>query len=601
MKILLRKILLIFLVLYFVQCVPSKKIDSKQLNEIEKTINNYPINKRLVKWDSLLNSNDIDVLTKAHFQFDKANDLQIYNQEKRSIDYYNAALRTFKKFHKKEMIAKTLVNLGVSHAFLHHKSIAGKKILEGLKIANELDNDYIKSRAYGELAHIYYLNNNKEKAVDYLKKTIKMYKKMKDTAAFSAIYNNIGIIYKEEGKLKEAYNFFLKSIYLKDSINNPISLVESYSNLGDLIFLYKKDKKKALNYYRKALKIVQKNQYNPAEVYENLANIYVEMKQLDSAKYFIQKALKFAPENYEDKIHLYNTYLYFLLEQKKDTEALSILKIKDSLYNNQQELNEKENEKNIENKLSILSQQRQLQQARQLNKKNKIIFIFIIIIFILGLLISYQLNRLDRLNYKQEQFRLEQKVLRSQMNPHFIFNILSSIQNSLIENKPIVSATYLAKFAQLIRQNFDFVQKRNISLKEELQMLRNYLDTQKFRYKDKFDYQIIVDSSVNQAMTVIPPMILQPFIENAIEHGFKQIDYKGQIRVEIYKKQDKLCFKITDNGSGFQPKNDQKEHALDIFRKRLSMMSKATIDSYKITKLKQGTQVVFCLPYSEEI
>jgi len=573
--------------------------NQNKLEEIKKNFGKFPVTQRVKKWDSLIRSDTINELTKAYLMFEKANDLQNLEKNNKSIENYQSALLIFEKFNKNEMIAKTFVNMGISHAYLNHKKSATKYILKGLKIGEKLNNDYIKSRAYGELAHIYYLNNNKEKAIEYLKKTGKMYQNLKDTAALSAIFNNIGIIYREKGRIKEAYNYTLKSLRLKDSIANPIGLIESLNNLGRLIYLYKKDKKQAIKYYQKALKIAHKIQYNSKDIYKNLSLLYKETGELDSAKYYIKKALKPAPDNYKERIGLYNTYLLLLLKQKKDSEALSILKIKDSLFKLNQELNDKINEKNIENKLAILSQQKQLEQARQLNKKNRIIFIFIIIIFILGLLISYQLNRVDSLKYKQERFLLEQKVLLSQMNPHFIFNVLSSIQNSLIENKPIISATYLAKFAQLIRQNFDFIQKKNISLKEELKMLRNYLDTQSFRYKEKFDYQINIDPSINQANTEIPPMILQPFVENAIEHGFKQIDYKGQLIIKIFKKQEKICFEITDNGSGYNPKNDQKEHALDIFKKRLKLMGKEAIDSYEITKLGQGTKIVFCLPHKE--
>ncbi len=577
------------------QCQQSPSQNHSYIDNLTKKILKYPIEQRLKKWDSLLISGNLSDIDKAYILFQNALDLSSIKKEDQAITDYRKALKIFQKYNIKEMIAKTRVNMGICYAYMNKKNRATQSLFKGLELATELNDTAIISRVYGELAHIYYLNHNLDKAIEYLKKTGDMYQKIKDTEGISAIYNNIAIIYKEQGKLKEAYEYTLKSMDFKKNLRDPISLIESYNNLGALTFLYTKDKVRALGYYHKALKLAKKSNYQPANVYENMADLYSETGQKDSAEYFLYKALSISSNTLKDQIQIYNKLLHNTLEKKNDTAALKLLKIKDSLTEALNKFNSRENQKAIESNLALLNKQKQLTQAQQLNKKNRIIFIFIILIFLLGLLISYQLNRLDRLNLKQNQFILEQKVLRSQMNPHFIFNVLSSIQNSLVENKPIISATYLSKFAQLIRQNFEYIQKRYINLNEELKMIRNYLETQKFRYKDKFDYQIIVDEDINQQATKIPPMILQPFVENAIEHGFKGINYKGQLTIKIYKNNNQICFEIIDNGNGFQPKNDHKEHALDIFKKRLKLMGKEAMESFKITKLPQGTKVQFCL------
>ncbi len=566
-------------------------------SKIKKEIFKYPIKQRIVKWDSLMNLYQHDDLSRAYILFERGSDYSsLDNNEKANTDL-ERALVIFKKYHLEEMMAKTYVNMGISYAFDGKKNTATQYIFKGLDLALQLKNNRIISRAYGELAHIYYLYGNKDEAIKYLKKSGEMYQKMKDTDAISAVYNNIGIIYQEEHRTKEAIEYIKKSINLKDSTKtDPLYLIEGYGNLGALIYTYTHNRQKAFTYYYKALEIAKRHHIEPDMIYENIAHYYEDTGNIDSAKYYIQKILNHHSNgNYQKKIDLYDKLLYFDLKQKKDTEALSLLNIRDSLYKMQQKILNEENQKSIESNLELLNQQKQLEQAKQINNKNRIIFIFIIIIFLLGLLISYQLNRLDKLKYKQEQFILEQKVLRSQMNPHFIFNVLGSIQGSLIENQPIISATYLSKFAQLIRQNFDYVQKKQISLKEELEMVQNYIDTQKFRYKDKFDYEISVDEQLLQESVFIPPMILQPFVENAIEHGFKNISYKGKLKITVTKKDDKVCFEIIDNGLGYQPKEDHKEHALDIFKKRLRLLGKEAIESFKIIRLNQGTKVIFCI------
>ncbi len=584
----------LMILLNFVSC----KKDSKpplHIESVKKEVFKYPIKKRLAKWDSLINLYRSDDLSLAYLLFERGSDYSSLDENNKANNDLEKALEIFKKYHLKEMMAKTYVNMGISYAFAGKKNTATQYIFKGLDLALALKKPEIISRAYGELAHIYYLYENKDKAIEYLKKSGKMYQQMKDTEAISATYNNIAILYQEQNRLKEAIEYTKKSLKLKDSAKTePLYLLEGYNNLGALYYAYTHDKQKAFKYYRKALKIARQHQIKPVLIYQNLVDLYEDIGKIDSAKYYINQILSYNIDNNQTKINLYDKLLYFDLMQKKDTEALSLLKIRDSLYKIQQKIINEENQKTIESNMALLNEQKRLEQARQLNKKNRIIFIFIIVIFLLGLLISYQLNRLDKLRFKQEQFILEQKVLRSQMNPHFIFNILGSIQNSLIQNKPIVSATYLSKFAQLIRQNFDYIQKKQISLKEELDMLRNYLDTQKFRFKDKFNYHIYLDEQLVKEQVFIPPMILQPLVENAIEHGFHNISYQGVLNINIYKKDDKICFEIIDNGKGYLPKNDSKEHALDILKKRLRLFGKDVIESFKIERLSQGTKVSFC-------
>ena len=591
-------VLFIFIaIISFNSCKKEHKT-AFDFSKIKRKILKYPIKERIAKWDSLINLYQSDDLSTAYLLFERGSDYSSLNNNKKANEDLEKALEIFKQYHLKEMMAKTYVNIGISYAFDGKKNTATQYIFKGLDLALQLKNNNIISRAYGELAHIYYLYGNKDKAIEYLKKSGEMYQKMKDTEAISATYNNIAIIYQEKHRTKDAINYIKKSIKLKDSSKtDPLYLIEGYGNLGALTYTDTHDKQKAFEYYGKALKIAKRYHIEPNLIYINMANYYEDVGKIDSAKYYISKILKINNnnDNYQDKIDLYDKLLYLDLKQKKDTEALSLLNIRDSLNKIQQKIINDENQKTIESNLALLNQQKQLEQAKQINNKNRIIFIFIIIIFLLGLLISYQLNRLDKLKYKQEQFILEQKVLRSQMNPHFIFNVLGSIQRSLIENKPIISATYLSKFAQLIRQNFEYVQKKQISLKEELEMIQNYIDAQKFRYKDKFDYEIIVDEQLSKEQVFIPPMILQPFVENAIEHGFKNISYKGKLKITVTKKDDKVCFEIIDNGVGYKPKKDYKEHALDIFKKRLKLLGKEAVESFKIIRLNQGTKVSFCI------
>jgi len=593
----LRRLLLLLIIL-LVSCrneYDNKWIE-KYYTQVEKDFSKLPIQNRIKKWDSILNQPSLSEMEKAYVYFFKSRDLAYLSKDNDAIAYNEKALEIFQKYNNSLMVAKAHINIGISYAFTNRKATAMDHLIKGLNIANEFKNKKLISRVYSEFSHIYYSYGDKKQALEYLKKTILIQKELNDSIGLSATYLNSAIIEQELGEIEKAYHFALKAVTIDTLMNNEVYLVNSYRTLGKILFLLKKDTLQAFKYYDKALKLANEIDSNNSFIYEDKSDVFSQIKQIDSAIYYIKEAIAAGSENISDNIRFYKKMTYLELTKKNDLEILKLVKIKDSLVDYSEKLKQEEDKKNIERTVTLSNKQKQLVQVKQINKKNRIIFIFVILTFILGILISYQLNHFDKLKYKQEKYILEQKVLRSQMNPHFIFNVLTSIQNSLIQNNPIVSATYLSKFAQLIRANFDHVKKSCISLKDELKVLINYLETQKFRYKDKFDYIIDIDEKINQEKMMVPPMILQPFVENAIEHGFKNISYKGELKVKIYTQQNKICFEILDNGSGYFPKKNKEEHALDIFKRRLELMGKEVLNSYHIKNLEHGTKVVFCIP-----
>jgi LytS/YehU family sensor histidine kinase len=182
------------------------------------------------------------------------------------------------------------------------------------------------------------------------------------------------------------------------------------------------------------------------------------------------------------------------------------------------------------------------------------------------------------------------------MNPHFIFNTLSAIQNTLLDNEPIKLAIYISKFALLIRQNFDFVNKKTISLSDEIDALKNYMDMQNLRFNNRFDYEINISNAINISKTEIPPLLIQPFIENAIEHGFRNKTEKGIIIINISKKEKYICYEIIDNGKGYSiTKINSRTHAIDIFKKRLKLIDTKDKKTFSISSSTNGTIIKFKL------
>ncbi len=590
------KHIIFFSTILFYSC-QKKKSGNFDFEKVKKEIIQAPIKKRIAKWDSLIKLHKYDTLA-GYLYYQRGYTHYFLSKNREAIKDFKKAIKLFKIRKNKALLAKSYIYTGSSYNSLGEQDIASQYILRGLNLAQKIDKPEILSLAYSELSQIFFKNKDYDKSIEYLNKSAGIYKEINDTPSLIMVYNNIAMIYLNQKRNREALDYFLKIKELnpKESDVEPYNLAILYYNLGHITYDVTKNKERALKYLDKSLEISRKNGIKPIFAYQFLASIFEKTNQLDSAKYYAKKSIIINKnDDYKELVNSYDILIRLSLKQKNDTFLLKLIKIKDSLNTLNHETVNKNNQKVLKKNIMLLDQQKELLQAKKINKKNKIIFIFIIIVFILGLIISFQFNRFDILKHKQELIVLEQKILRSQMSPHFIFNVLSSIQNSLLENNPVVSATYLSKFAKLMRQNFDYIQKKQIKLTEELGMLRNYLETQKFRFKDKFNYQINVDKELSDKDYFVPPMILQPFVENAIKHGFANISYKGLITINVLKKDDRICFEIIDNGTGYMPPiDDDKEHALSIFKKRLFILGKDAYDSFKISRLEQGTKVEFC-------
>ncbi len=154
---------------------------------------------------------------------------------------------------------------------------------------------------------------------------------------------------------------------------------------------------------------------------------------------------------------------------------------------------------------------------------------------------------------ENQTIELEQSILQEQMNPHFIFNALTAIHSHVLRGKSVQAVEYLEMLSKLLFQVFSNAYKKFVSIDSELDTLHSYFKLQQLRFFNKFNYSIEVDPAINSSIMCIPPMMIQPFVENAIEHGISGLDKKGLITVKMEISNDLLQCKIVDNGKGYYP------------------------------------------------
>lgn len=214
--------------------------------------------------------------------------------------------------------------------------------------------------------------------------------------------------------------------------------------------------------------------------------------------------------------------------------------------------------------------------------------------------------------YQKQVAHLELRTLQLQMNPHFVFNALNSIQSFVVSNDTLKANNYLSKFARLIRMFLDSSRARFITLEEEVELLQLYCEMEKLRFESKFDFEISVSKTLDPNLE-IPSMIIQPFLENAINHGLRFKKSRGQLKVEFSETEDLIHCTITDDGIGRekasfftdQNKINYKSQGLSITTERIATLNKTTDTQLelKIDDLYQrgtiediGTKVSFTFP-----
>jgi ligand-binding sensor domain-containing protein/two-component sensor histidine kinase len=239
------------------------------------------------------------------------------------------------------------------------------------------------------------------------------------------------------------------------------------------------------------------------------------------------------------------------------------------------------------------------------------------------IMVMSRIGRINRKHRIEKQFLemerqyadLEQKALRLQMNPHFIFNTLNSIQSYMISNEADTAIEYLAKFARLMRQVLTNSRESFIPVREEIVALRYYLEIEQLRFDDKFEFTISIDDTIDEDFTGIPPMIIQPYVENAIIHGLMYKKGRGTIAIRLEQRSTHLFCIIEDDGVGREKAMqmakesglERKSSGMMITQQRLDILNKNDEKELKVNVVDKvdeqgiacGTRVEIKMPVVE--
>ncbi len=480
------------------------------------------------------------------------------------------------------------------------------------------------SIAYGSIGLMYYYQEDWEKALEFCFKKLPLSHARNDLWEVSKTYNTIAQIYNAKAGYDSALLYLRKGLQLNNKMNYPQMIASSYNEIAST-FLLISQLDSAEWYINKAFDIASEiDDTELVNYYITLGNVYRSKGQTADALQNITKAYSIGKEqNLPMVVHDASILLSDIYSSMDRNDlAYKYLKeynqLKDSIINADylRQVTRMELQYDFDKKQKAAEYERMEERIIHENRirNQNLIMLSLLILVILVAVISYILLRHNRLRSKYAQIDLEQRLLRAQMNPHFIFNSLSAVQDFILSGKPQKANTFLTKIARLMRNILENSREEFITLEKEIETVRLYLDLQQLRFETGFDYSIDLDNKIDPENISIPPMFTQPCVENSIEHGLLHSKEKGRMNISFRFCNGLMMLEVTDNGVGRKEaavssdkRKEKKSVSTQVTNERLENFRKTLRQnniSIEVTDLFEndhpaGTKVIMMLPYKK--
>lgn len=556
-----------------------------------------------------------------------ANDYSQKSMPEKALAYHDKTITLLKSIKSYDEMHVASLGKASLYVIMEKNKEAIPLIYAALKFFEQDPVRYVEQMSYTMtmLSKVYSGQKQYEKAIYYDLKAIGYYDAfykefpLRHTLYLKALcYNDIAFCYSRLNKFDESIAYSKKSLAIAKKIGADPQIALSLARMGESnIKLSRFDEAEKL--YREALSmetLLMANDNLPITMSTlGLGMLYLEKGDLDQASLyanrgfalskesrniFMQKqgadllyTINFKTKNFEKALEMYKYY-------EKIVDSSQILESKGAFE--KQQLQYEFEKKELNYKLAS--------QEKEAAKNNWLIVLSgALAILLLGVYFYYRNNKQKHAIAGLEKNQIKQKLLITQMNPHFIFNSIDNIQGLIHDKKDDDAVNYLSKFSRLTRQILENSNENYISLSEEVEMIENYLSIQQLLYSNKFSYSIEVEDAIDTETILLPPMLTQPFIENAIKHGLGNRDENGMIEIYFYQKESKLFFEVLDNGKGFDIEKKATSHkslAMTITKERLVNYTKNTdfaVEAHNIKDSNEnivGAKISFEIPYIYE-
>ncbi|WP_300021852.1 tetratricopeptide repeat protein [uncultured Maribacter sp.] len=546
----------------------------------------------------------------------------------KSLDLYQQALKASVEADNIEFRVYSLNMIST----VHRRTDAFKSALDysqdALELAETVANPNLGLKksiivSLNSIGSIYQMLEQYELAIEKYEKAMLLEKELDDKLGLAINHLNLGECYESQGKLEPGLKNFRKSLVYYELMDSSTGKIKANYNIAH-VYVHQGKVKEAINILEtNLLKAISLNDKKIiTTIYINLGWANIRLEDYDAAETNLESGLALA-EKYEFNIEIadankflselwikkddYEKGMKYFKESKKYeeriTNALNLRYVNDMILRYESQIRA--------NQLERLAQENESVRLRLKKNKTMLIIIGISLILLIGIL--YILYRQSQLNADKKLLTLEQSMLRSQMNPHFLFNSLNSIKLYIINNEKKNAVHYLNKFSKLVRKILEASSQREITLAEELETVELYMNIENIRFSNEINFNVHIKDDIDPHNIKIPSLILQPFLENALWHGLSSKDGLKNIDLEVKKgKSGFIEIVITDNGVGRDAAEKIKDSKLlkrksvgiDITKERLANFSRDyenffhvdIIDKFDDNTNPIGTQIVIYIP-----
>ncbi|WP_289644191.1 tetratricopeptide repeat-containing sensor histidine kinase [Maribacter aestuarii] len=507
---------------------------------------------------------------------------------KSALDYSQEALELAETVENpsdglKRSINVSLNSIGNIYQVLEQYDLAIDKFSQSMALESELGNKLGLAINHQNIGECYEAQGKLDLALNSFETSLKFNKEINSKRGITICNYSIAHVLVHQGKTDEAIAILKKTLEEAKILGDQKIITSIYVNLG---FAYIKNENYIDAEYNLNESLSLAKQYNlPAEIAES----YKFLSELQIKKDNFEKGMKFYKEfkKYEEQI----------------TSNLNLRYVNDMIVRY-------ESEKRT-NQIETLAKENE--SVRQKLRKNRTMLLISGIALALLAGILYILYRQYQLNSEKKLLTLEQTMLRSQMNPHFLFNSLNSIKLYIINNEKKNAVHYLNKFSKLVRKILEASSQREISLAEELETVELYMNIENIRFSNEINFKINIAAELDVHNIKIPSLILQPFLENALWHGLSLKEGEKNITLDVEKGQNGFInIAITDDGLGRDAAEKIKESkvlkrksvGIDITKERLANFSRdyqnsfhvEIIDLFDEKNKASGTKIVLHIP-----
>jgi tetratricopeptide (TPR) repeat protein/anti-sigma regulatory factor (Ser/Thr protein kinase) len=444
-------------------------------------------------------------------------------------------------------------------------------------------NTYQQAMANTMIAIAFYKTNQFEKGIIYNDKAAELIPQIADDKKKQNILYFLSVRYmthylgtKSKSSIEKSLQYNLQHLALSKQLKDTVQFSRSYFNLAGTTE-ESKDWNKAMAYLDSGYLFIDKT--DSVDLYDyhaNKASLLLELKNYKDADLYADSALLFAKKTGQElSIAVCYNLIAKIAQAKGDYKrALEYSGLERVINDSISNADKTEAVAELEKKYN---QAKNETIIKDLDKKKQFYFFLAIAGLMAALAIGFFLRQ-QQLKHKKNILETEQRLNRARMNPHFFFNALTALQKfALKENNGQAMASNLSRFSNIMRETLESTYKEYVTIEQEIEFLNEYLEVQKIRFPQTFSYEVSAANELEIDELLIPAMIIQPFVENSIEHGFAGVDYPGRVSVLFKQEGKNLLINITDNGKGLitavKENNEHISRASQIIKDRIYLLN----------------------------